>query len=180
MFPAATRPLTPSRGCWVPTDLSLSLPSGAKVCQVAHYSSNPQLPGSAQRNSQQEQLMERCPGTRARRGGDGKHMWRSGEELQHVTAQTKCRDCSLMKTESLHHTQSSVLFVLVLCPQQHGKKITSSDLTLKYKHVSVADEQEGCALINWQQTVKHWKFVQFETHRISTTTIRMGTMRQQH
>lgn len=131
------------------------------VCQVAYYSSNPPLPGSAQRNSQQERLMERCPGTRARRGGDGKHMWRSGEELQHVTAQTKCHDCSLMKTESLQQSHSVLCPICsgVLCPQQRGKKITSPDLTLKYKHVSAADEQEGCALINWQKTVKHWRFV---------------------
>lgn len=157
-----------SADLWPPPEAAKFPPNSGRacraeptVCQVAYYSSNPPLPGSAQRNSQQERLMERCPGTRARRGGDGKHMWRSGEELQHVTAQTKCHDCSLMKTESLQQSHSVLCPICsgVLCPQQRGKKITSPDLTLKYKHVSAADEQEGCALINWQKTVKHWGFV---------------------
>lgn len=65
----SARPLTPPRGSRVPTDLgpsrANSVPSSGLQLDPPQPSALvrfPPLPGSGQRNSQQERPMERCPG----------------------------------------------------------------------------------------------------------------------
>lgn len=78
----SARPLTPHEALGFPSTLLSEANSGRlqpphphpppPLPTLVHF---PPFPGLGQRNSQQERLMERCPGTRARRAGDGKHMW---------------------------------------------------------------------------------------------------------
>lgn len=93
--------------------------------------------------------MESCPGTRARRAGDGKHMWRfsaSGERPLENRSKMSRLFFNEKKKRRNKRTQFSVLFVLVRSrplagsqqkQQQRGKRRSSFDLTLtlKWKHV---------------------------------------------
>ncbi|KAF7656979.1 hypothetical protein LDENG_00033470 [Lucifuga dentata] len=74
-----------------------------------------------QRNSQQEQLMERCPGTKARRAGNGKHM-------SQKTVEGAAESCGVARYSRNSNSVSPRGYVPSSTPQQSNYNTITSTM----------------------------------------------------